>query len=100
MNVIALRTLRAFWEEHPEAETGIRAWYKILTKIEPRSLHELKDTFNSADHSDPYTIFDIGGNSYRVIAVVLYESRAVFIKGVFTHSQYDKWNARRQKGRP
>ena len=99
MNVIALRTLRAFWEKHPEAETSLRVWYKLLVKTEPQTFNELKDTFNSADYSDPYTIFDVGGNNYRVIVVMVYAGRAAFIKAVFTHVEYTKWNDRRRKGK-
>jgi mRNA interferase HigB len=112
VNVIALRTLRAFWRKHPEAETSLRVWHKLLTKTEPQNFHELKDTFNSdpgppgaavgsrsADYSDPYTIFDVGGNNYRVIVVMVYLGRAAFIKKVFTHPEYMKWNAQRKKGK-
>jgi mRNA interferase HigB len=98
VNVIALKTLRAFWRKHPEAETSLRVWHKLLTKTEPQNFHELKDSFNSADYSDPYTIFDIGGNNYRVIVIMVYLGRAAFIKKVFTHSEYTKWNAQRKKG--
>jgi mRNA interferase HigB len=125
VNVIALKTLRAFWRKHPEAETSLRVWYKLLTKTEPQNFHELKDTFNSdpgppgaavgsrsADYSDPYTIFlltkrhltgrsrfDVGGNNYRLIVVMVYLGRAAFIKKVFTHPEYMKWNAQRKKGK-
>jgi mRNA interferase HigB len=112
VNVIALRTLRAFWEKHPEAETSLRAWYKLLVKTELQSFNVLKDTFNSADYSDLYTIFDVGGdpspkgagvgsrsNNYRVIVVMVYAGRAAFIKAVFTHVEYTKWNDRRRKGK-
>jgi mRNA interferase HigB len=112
VNVIALRTLRAFWRKHPEAEISLRVWHKLLTKTEPQNFHELKDTFNSADYSDPYTIFlltrrhltgrsrfDVGGNNYRVIVVMVYLGRAAFIKKVFTHPEYMKWNAQRKKGK-
>ena len=97
MNVIALKTIRAFWEQHPEAETSLRVWYKLLTKTEPQHFNELKDSFNSADYSDPYTIFDIGGNNYRVLTIVVYEGRTAFIKGIMTHAEYTKWNSARRK---
>jgi mRNA-degrading endonuclease HigB of HigAB toxin-antitoxin module len=138
VNVIALKTLRAFWRKHPEAKTSLRVWRKLLTKTKPQNFHELKDTFNSdpgpsatqarrcwcgvktgaavgsrsADYSDPYTIFlltrrhltgrsrfDVGGNNYRVIVVMVYLGRAAFIKKVFTHPEYMKWNAQRKKGK-
>jgi mRNA interferase HigB len=51
---------------------------------------ELKKTFGSADHVKPYTVFDISGNKYRLIAVVDYALQAVAVECVLTHAEYDK----------
>jgi mRNA interferase HigB len=81
VNVIALKTLRAFWRKHPESETSLRVWHKLLTKTEPQNFNDLKGTFN------------------RVIVIMVYLGRAAFIKKVFTHAEYTKWNDRRKKGK-
>lgn len=47
--------------------------------------------FNSVDLVNPYTVFDVGGNKYRVITRVSYLHQTVHIKYVFTHKEYDKW---------
>jgi mRNA interferase HigB len=97
MVVAALRTLRSFWEGHAEAEEPLRDWYKRISKNRYTSLNDLKLAFPSADYVAPYTIFDVAGNSYRLVAIVDYEGQFVKIRHVFTHPEYDQWN---KKGKP
>ena len=97
MVVAALRTLRAFWERYTEAEEPLRDWYKRVAKNNYTSLSNLRLTFPSVDYVAPYTIFDIAGNKYRLIAIVDYEGQFVKVRHVFTHSEYDQWN---KKGKP
>jgi mRNA interferase HigB len=97
MVVAALRTLRAFWESHAEAEEPLRDWYKRIGKNQYKSLNDLKLAFPSVDYVSPYTIFDIAGNKYRLIAIVDYDGQFVKVRHVFTHSEYDQWN---KKGKP
>lgn len=99
MNVIALRRLRLFWLEYPEAEAPLRAWYRRLRKGEPKNFAELRDQFNSLDFVAPYTIFDVAGNHYRVIVVIVFEGNKAFIKYVFTHLEYDQWNKTKKQRR-
>jgi len=51
---------------------------------------DLKKTFGSADQVRPYTVFDISGNKFRLIAVVDYGLQSVSIECVLTHAQYDE----------
>ena len=92
MNVIAIRTIREFWELHPNAESPMRTWYNVLGAINPTTFNQLRDTFPSADYAVPHTIFNVGGNNFRVIVNIHYASRAVFIKFVLTHADYDLWS--------
>jgi mRNA interferase HigB len=97
MIVAALRTLRAFWENHAEAEEALRDWYKRVNKSTYTSFIDLKKAFPSADYLAPYTVFDIAGNHYRLIALVDYKGKFVKVRHVFTHAEYDLWN---KKGKP
>ncbi len=47
--------------------------------------------FQSADYVAPYTVFNVGGNSYRLIALIRYDTRQIYIRGVVTHADYDRW---------
>jgi mRNA interferase HigB len=99
IHIIALKMLRAFWEKHPEAEQVLKDWHSVLEKSTAKDLNELKKTVNSADYVPPHTVFDVGGNNYRVIGVVQYKFRKVHVREVMTDREYDHWNKRYRKGK-
>ena len=64
--------------------------------------NQLRDVYPNADFvktagGSETTIFNIGGNSYRLVVFVRYTSQTVFVKRVMTHAEYDLWN---KQGRP
>jgi len=69
MNIIAVRTLRDFWREHPQAEKPLRVLYNRLTSQEWRGPQEIKDAFGATVDfvGDNRVIFDVSGNKFRVI---------------------------------
>jgi mRNA interferase HigB len=91
MQVVARRTLKQFWEMHPQAEVPLRSWYAVVTKAEWQTTADIKAQFRSADFiGDNRVIFDIGGNNYRLVAHVSYRFKRVLVKFVGTHAEYDK----------
>jgi len=46
---------------------------------------------------DGLTVFSIGGNKYRLIAVIHYNRHKVFIRAVLTHAEYDRGNWKEKK---
>ena len=96
MHVIAKPALVEFWKKHPDAEGPLEAWYRIMRRKVFADFNALRDTFGSADYVDPFTVFNIGGNKYRLIAVIHYNRRKVYIRQVLTHAEYDrdKWKRR------
>ena len=93
MHVISLRALRDFWLEYPRATGPLRSWYKTTKKAEWENFAEVKAVYAAADQVGPYTIFDIGGNKWRLITAIHYNRKKVFVRHVFTHAQYDRWKA-------
>lgn len=95
MQVIAKRTLKEFWETHPDSETPLRAWHSLAEKAEWATPAEIKEQFgNTVDFvSDNRAIFDIGGNKYRLIVHVSYTFKRVLVKFIGTHKEYDKIDA-------
>jgi mRNA interferase HigB len=93
--VITQRRLSEFWEKHPAARSPLTSWYKATRNAKWRNFAELRATFNSADMVGTYVVFNIGGNNFRIIAKVEYRWEKVFIAGVFTHAEYERWNNRR-----
>lgn len=85
-----------FWSAHPSARSPLSAWFRIVEQTEFADFNSLKTTFKRADYVAPFTIFDIGGNRYRLVTVIHYNSRRVYVRHVFTHAQYDRWCAERR----
>jgi mRNA interferase HigB len=97
VNVLAPRTLRAFVERYPESDEPLRDWYNHLRRIEPQHFAELKTHFNSVDAARTKEdlivfIFDIGGNKYRVVCSINFNSSIAYIKLILTHDEYTQWN--------
>ncbi|MEI6442649.1 MAG: type II toxin-antitoxin system HigB family toxin [Nostocales cyanobacterium ELA583] len=90
MHIITRRTLSDFWEKHPNAQTSLQSWYKITLKAEWQNFVELRQSFSWADQVGNLTVFNIGGNNYRLIVLVKYNYKKVFIRHVLTHAEYDK----------
>lgn len=93
MNVVAKRTLLAFWTIHPKARGPLISWYAHTSKAEWKTPQDIKDDFRSVDFvADNRVIFDIGGDNYRLVARISYTYKQVLVKFVGTHKEYDKIN--------
>lgn len=91
MRVIALSTLRTFWERHPDAETPLRAWHALASRADWKSPADIKDAYRNASFAaNNRVVFNIKGNDYRLVVAVRYERGLMFIRFIGTHRQYDK----------
>ncbi|HEX8992086.1 MAG TPA: type II toxin-antitoxin system HigB family toxin [Anaerolineae bacterium] len=91
MRVIALRTLRAFWERHPDARATLQAWYADAKQAVWRSPDEVKSTYRNASIvANNRIVFNIKGNKYRLVVAVNYQAGLVFIRFVGAHADYDR----------
>jgi mRNA interferase HigB len=95
MHVISFKRIREFFSTHRDAETSLTAWYKTTKKANWQSLADLKRVYPSADLIGRYSVFNIKGNKYRLIARIVYRSQTLFVVAVMTHEEYDlgKWKA-------
>ena len=95
MRIIAKRTLREFWEVHPDAEHPLLDWHDTTASQNWKSPHDVKQTFGSASIIDANrVVFNIKGNDYRLITHLDYLFGMVFILWVGSHTDYDKVDAR------
>jgi mRNA interferase HigB len=90
MKVISNSALRAFAAQHPQADDVLQGWRRVVEKNRFDNWAELKAAFNAVDKVGELTVFDIGGNKYRLIAYVRFERQIVYVKAVLTHREYDK----------
>ena len=98
MRVISLKPLREFWQRHADAEEPLRLWYKTVTAAQWSNLQEVRQTYSHADGvgtagGDALTVFNIRGNTYRLVARIRYDYGLVNVRAVLTHAEYDagKW---------
>jgi mRNA interferase HigB len=90
MHVIAKPALISFWTTHPDAERPLQVWYHTMENETINDFNELRDTFARADYVNGLTVFDIGGNKYRLIASIHYNRRKAYIRNILTHAEYDR----------
>lgn len=82
MRVLSMRALRDFWVQHPDAESNLRAWYRIVDKASWTGYVDVKLTFGSASIVDQLTIFNICGNKYRLVTAINFESHYIFVRAI------------------
>lgn len=90
MRIINRIKLDDFKRKHPQSRKPLQAWEQIVSATNYRDLVALKLSFGKkVDYvSSGYTVFDIGGNKYRLITIVEYSYRLIEIKIVWTYSEY------------
>ncbi len=93
MRVISKSAWRSAVAADPSLLGPISQWHKIATHATWRNLAEVRVTYPHADRVGPYTVFNIKGNSYRLIVKIEYRWQIIFVKGLLTHKEYDrgKW---------
>ena len=96
MSVIAKSALVRSWDSLPKgaprenARAAMTEWYTTASKASWSNFSELKKTLNSADLVAGNTvIFDVGGNKYRIVGLVAFRSKRIFVLFVGAHAQYD-----------
>ena len=95
MRVISLRALREFWEIHPSAGEPLRAWYAIASRAHWTNPADIKAAYRSASFlPGNRVVFNIKGNSYRLIVAIHYDRQLLYIRFVSTHAEYDRSDAR------
>ncbi len=90
MHLITKKTLKTFWEKNPESRTALERWSRIIEKNNFDNFSQLRETFPSADLIGKLTVFNIGGNKYRLIAAIHFNRQKVYVRNVLTHKEYDK----------
>jgi len=93
MRVISKTAITAFSKKHKDALESLLHWHGITKRATWRHLVDVRSDFPHADAVDIFTVFNIAGNKYRLIAVIKYRWQMVYIRHILTHEEYDegKW---------
>lgn len=92
--IFSKSTLKHYWEEHKDLEQYLKTWYDTVMNADWHTPSDVKKTYATASIlKDSRIVFNIKGNSYRLIAKFNFEKQWVFIRFIGTHKEYDKVDA-------
>lgn len=92
--IIAKKALRDFWENHADSEQYLKTWHETAKRSNWKSPNEVKETYiNASILKDNRVVFNIKGNSYRLIVKFNYVRQWAFIRFIGTHAEYTKIDA-------
>jgi mRNA interferase HigB len=91
VRIIARRTLRGFWEIHPDSEQPLKAWFKEAKAANWAQPQDVKRMHGSASIvANNRVVFNIGGNKNRMVVKINYDCGIAYIRYVGTHAEYDR----------
>ncbi|MBL0293797.1 MAG: type II toxin-antitoxin system HigB family toxin [Saprospiraceae bacterium] len=89
--IFAKSALRECWDKHPDTEQYLKTWYDTALNSDWRTPHEVKQTYvNASILKDSRIVFNIKGNSHRLVAKFNFQKQWIFIRFIGTHNEYDK----------
>ncbi len=92
--IVAKRTLREFWEQHPDSKDYLETWYETVRAASWNTPNEIKEVYATVTIlKNSRVVFNISGNKYRLIAKINYNKQWLFIRFIGIHREYDKVNA-------
>ncbi|HEY9706214.1 MAG TPA: type II toxin-antitoxin system HigB family toxin [Allocoleopsis sp.] len=94
MRIIARSTLRDFWLQHSDTEQPLKAWFDDAKRSNWLSPSDIKEVYaNASIINHNRVVFNIKGNSYRLVVHIRYDIGIIFIRFIGTHQEYDKIDA-------
>ncbi len=95
MRIISRKRIIDFSKDHPSAKSSLETWYQITKAASFTTSGLLRRVFPSADrvvlkNGRELTVFNIGGNKFRLIAAIHFNTQMVFIRHILTHADYSK----------
>ena len=90
MHVITRRALKEFAGLNRAAEKPLDSWYRMAKKAHWQSIADIRGSYPHADAVGNCTVFNIGGNKFRLIVKIEYKLQTIYIKYVLTHTEYDE----------
>ena len=89
--IFAKSTLREFWEKNPDSEQYLKTWYDTARSSDWKNPNDVKQKYaNASILKDSRIVFNIKGNSYRLVAKFNFEKQWIFVRFIGTHNEYDK----------
>ena len=94
MHIIARKPLKQYWEQHPDVEQPLLAWYHDARRATWTSPADIKILYRNASIlANNRVVFNIKGNKYRLVVVVRYSTGKIYVRFIGTHAEYDRIDA-------
>ncbi len=90
LHIISKKKIRSYCKDNVQADLPLTAWFITMQETNAKTLTELKKIFNGVDYVHGYTIFNVGGNNYRLITAMHYNTQRCYIRAIWTHAEYSK----------
>jgi mRNA interferase HigB len=91
MIIVTCTTTQQYMEKLPDSDIALRSWYKVTKNSEWNNFGDVKQTFNSVDNiGNNRFVFNVKGNKYRIIAIIIFASKKVYVRFIGTYNEYDK----------
>ena len=91
MRVVSQKMLIDYFEAHPQAKTALSEWFEKTREANGRSFADVKKSFNSVDNvGNKRYVFNIKGNDFRLVVLIVFTPKTVYIRFVGTHAEYEK----------
>jgi mRNA interferase HigB len=91
MRVITFRKIHEYVKYHSDSDIPLRNWYKITKESEWTCFADVKQTFGSVDSvGNSRFVFNIKENDYRIVVIIIFASKKVYIRFIGTNDEYDK----------
>jgi mRNA interferase HigB len=90
MRLISIGKLRADVFEYPDVSEQIERWNYTVKEAEWQNLEEVRQVYRDAEVVGNFTVFNIKGNTYRLIVGINYRKQIIYYKYFLTHAEYDK----------
>lgn len=91
MRIFTEQALLEYSESHPDVKVALQEWTTIVKQSKWTCFADVKKTFNSVDNAgNQHYVFNIKGNNYRLVVVIKFTIKFVYIRFVGTHNEYDK----------
>ncbi len=94
MRIITLNTLRLFWEQHPDAQQALQAWYRDAKRATWHTPADIKNVYcNASIVGNNRVVFNIRGNQYRLVVAINYAHAILYIRFIGSHHDYNQIDA-------
>lgn len=95
MRILTEKTLNEYIANNPKSRVALQEWVTIVKRNKWECFTDVKKTFNNVDNvGNQHYVFNIKGNTYRLVVVIKFTIKFVFIRFIGTHKDYDKINCR------